>query len=464
MNSSALSELLTRVDLFKSDYDKLCPVQEPLMRKIWDKVHLEWNYHSNAIEGNRLTFGETRALLLSGETSSGKTYAEHRDIRGHDKAILFVREALIGNEEVSERLIRDLHKILMVEEHFVEAITSEGQKTHKKIVPGEYKSEPNCVEIGGKKKLYCLPQFVVPKLHELLQWYKKKRKDGKDPGILVASIFHHRFTEIHPFDDGNGRLARLLLNFVLMQYSYPPVVLSVRDREQYVEALRAADASPDDTYQLTSLIGQSMLASLDLHIRGARGENIEDITDLDKEMVLLRHELEKRPEPEPRSPHALAKCFEHSLIPLAIRMSSKLSEFDGYFTSSEIRIRGGVVQQLNTSLQLRKDIEKTMKLAELPDFLRHLAATERVTVQSLEIVLTWREFKKGGLNIFDYHTSVHIEFDSLKFKVAAGRDSGTPKTIEQWYQHELGEDGIRDLVDALRKNFLDRIKQAIRNR
>ena len=95
------------------------------------KFRLDWNYHSNAIEGNSLTLGETRSLLLHGLTAEGKPLRDHLDIKGHNEAILGLEEVVHDTRPLTEQFIREMHQVLLGEEHYKPAYAASGQR----IVP-----------------------------------------------------------------------------------------------------------------------------------------------------------------------------------------------------------------------------------------------------------------------------------------------------------------------------------------
>jgi hypothetical protein len=107
--------------------------------------------------------------------------------------------------------------------------------------------------------------------------------------VVLAALFHHRFVEIHPFDDGNGRMTRLLTNLILMRAHYPSVVIKQQDRGTYYLTLSQADAG--DSQPFIEFIAENVLAALTLYLKGARGESLEEPSDLDKELALFKVEL-----------------------------------------------------------------------------------------------------------------------------------------------------------------------------
>jgi len=117
------NELVAQADALKVEIDKLRPLKPEVEHRIMQKFRLDWNYHSNAIEGNSLTLGETRAFLLEGLTANGKPMKDHLDIKGHDDLITFLELFIQRKETLTEAAIREMHKILLKEPYEVDAIT-----------------------------------------------------------------------------------------------------------------------------------------------------------------------------------------------------------------------------------------------------------------------------------------------------------------------------------------------------
>ena len=437
MNSNSLLQQLQQIDARKAEWDRLQPVAADRLQKINRKIRLEWNYNSNAIEGNRINLGETRALITQNITPAGKSFEEVRDIQGHDRAITLVYDWIARKQRLSEIAIRDLHSVLLVEEHEVEAQTESGAKTRKLVRLGRYKEEQNFVAVGGRRVLYTLPQDVTAEMDKLLTWYRDETSRGTHP-VIITSVFHHRFTRIHPFDDGNGRLGRLLLNFILMEQNYVPLILPVSEREAYIAALRAGDANEDALTQLTLFIAGAELAALELHCRGARGENVDEITDLDKEVLMLKQQFNLEDEPLVKTRETLTDCLHHSVFPLLNRTVQKLSEFDEFFREAQISVNVDNAGGQKTPDEIVHTIE--------------LMLHEKQTINRIELTFDWRNFKKGGLNIFDHQVGLSFFFQDLKWMVSSPR-------IERLYQQQLSEDDIRKIVDTLRRDVLNAIQQ-----
>lgn len=290
---SVLLELLTKLDELKKEIDKFHPLPVDVEERIMQKFRLDWNYNSNAIEGNALNYGETVAFLMHGITAHGKPLKDYLDIKGHNEAINYLRNIVRNKEELTEAVIRELHKTILVESYEIDAVTTDGKPTKRTVTPGAYKTQSNHVKTAtGEMHYFATPEETPAKMEELMIWYRKTREDKEVHPVILAAFFHHQFVSIHPFDDGNGRTARLLMNLILMQSNYPPVVIKTKDKNNYYLALSQADAG--DTSPFVEYVANALIHSEDIYLKGARGENIDETDDVDKEIELIKREIESQ--------------------------------------------------------------------------------------------------------------------------------------------------------------------------
>ena len=251
---------------------------------------LDWNYHSNAIEGNTLTLGETRAFLLHGITAKGKPFRDYLDIKGHNEAIAYLEDMVRGQELLTEAAIRELHRILLVEPYEVDAITSAGWPTRRRIAIGQYKTAPNHVRTStGEIHYYATPEETPAMMGDLMGWFRRETERGELHPLVLAATFHYRFVAIHPFDDGNGRMARLLMNLVLMQRGFVPIVIKLESRADYLLALEKADVGELEDFVV--LVGEELIRSLELYLRAARHESLEEPGEFEQRVVRLHEQM-----------------------------------------------------------------------------------------------------------------------------------------------------------------------------
>ncbi len=270
-------EILKKVEQLKAELDSLRPLDAEVEARIMQKLRLDWNYHSNNIEGNSLTFGETKALILFGITAQGKPLKDHFEITGHNEAINWVLDLVKGEAELTEVFIRELHTLILKESYFVEAITPDGKPTRRKIEVGKYKTQPNHVITStGETFYFATPEETPAKMQELVDWFRQEKLKAEVNPIILAALFHYKFIRIHPFDDGNGRVARILMNFILMQFDYPPVIIKTEDKENYYRVLTLADA--DQLEPFIEYIAATLKDSLETMIAGVKGKDL--VTEL----------------------------------------------------------------------------------------------------------------------------------------------------------------------------------------
>lgn len=202
-----------------------------LMKTIAQKFREEWTYHTNAIEGNRMTLQETSFFLREGLTAKGKTLREHFEVINHSEAVYYLQDA-IRDRELSVGLIKEFHAMLF-----------EGVKSWSaglKISPGAFKNQDNHVLTpSGEIHHYTSAVQVPIEMENLMEWYG--RQYNIEHPIVIAAEFHHLFVAIYPFQDGNGRVSRLCMNFILMKAGYPPAIIRQEERLDYYLALEQAD-------------------------------------------------------------------------------------------------------------------------------------------------------------------------------------------------------------------------------
>jgi Fic family protein len=237
--------LIETIDAEKAKLDAARPLPPHTLASLREKLMLEWTYHSNAIEGNTLTLRETK-VVLEGITVGGKSLREHFEATNHRDAILYVEEIVAKQEPLTEWQIRNIHSLVLKG-------IDEGEA-------GRYRQE-NVVIAGASTTP---PDFLhLPaEMAGLIDWHTQA---GPMDPVARAAELHTRFVKIHPFADGNGRTGRLLLNFELMKFGYPPAVIRKEDRLAYYDALDEACVS-GDYRAITRLVAEAVERSLHMYL------------------------------------------------------------------------------------------------------------------------------------------------------------------------------------------------------
>jgi Fic family protein len=211
--------LLPAIDRLKATLDAHRPLDPALVRNLYEDLLVRWTYHSNAIEGNTLTLHETK-VALEGITVGGKSLREHLEAVNHRDAILYLENLVHKDQPLTEWTIKSLHQLIL--------------KGIDDTNAGRYRSIN--VRIAGARHLPPDQVLIPEQMERLLKAHAEN--SGLHPVIRAARL-HSDFVKIHPFVDGNGRAARLLMNLELMKAGYPAAVLPVERRLAYYEALDA---------------------------------------------------------------------------------------------------------------------------------------------------------------------------------------------------------------------------------
>lgn len=237
------------IDKLKCRLDSLRPIHPEIMEIIDKKFKIDWTYNSNAIEGSSLSLQETSFFLQYGLTSKGKPLKDYLEAQNHAEAIDWLRDIIKEKKPITEGLIKELHALLFKGIDYI-WVGPPDIRVKKKISPGKYKTEPNYViTLEGEIHYYCEPIRVPEEMEKLV----KMINNSLYHPVELSARAHYKLVAIHPFDDGNGRVARLLMNLILMKYGYVPVVIKQENREDYYKALMKADAGEmDDFIQLVA--------------------------------------------------------------------------------------------------------------------------------------------------------------------------------------------------------------------
>lgn len=240
------SRLLARLNHKKALLDALRPLPSAAVRRLREQLTVEWTYHSNAIEGSTLTLRETQLIIETGLTIGGKSLREHFEVINHKEAIEYVEALAAGVEPVNAFHVRQIHKLVMTGIDDANA--------------GQYRNLP--VRIGGARHQ---PPESWEISHLMTQWSEWLHSDALAlHSVERAALAHHRLAAIHPFIDGNGRTARLVMNLLLLRDGYAPTIILRENRAQYYRVLAQADAARETP--IANFVGRAVERSLNIYL------------------------------------------------------------------------------------------------------------------------------------------------------------------------------------------------------
>lgn len=253
----SIDDKLMRAETLKKKIDELMP------RKDWDdafftKVKLDFTYTSNKIEGNTLTYGQTIKLLKDFVTPKNAAPGELLDMINHQRIL----DNIFRNyrsQNLSEENIKELHRELMKD---IDQWADDGLYS-----PGQYKVFENMtVRSTGKIHTYLSPDKVEQVMEQLIRQTNEslKKIDSKNPdkhALTIATLFHQEFlNRIHPFSDGNGRIARLFVNLILLKNGYPPIFIKEINKDEYLKRFELSD---NDLNPMLDFMADRLIESLE---------------------------------------------------------------------------------------------------------------------------------------------------------------------------------------------------------
>ncbi len=222
---SAFKDILTEEDLLFLEKIRKDFTKEPkiTLENRYEAFSALFTYNSTAIEGNTLTLQETTRLLFQNIVPAGKSLREINEVLNHKKAFDYI---LSYKGDITKEFILELHKIVV-------ANTLEQHLNHQL---GRFRT----VQVFISRGMWFppKPEDVPAKMTNLLTWYSKNKK--KIHPLILASHFHTEFEKIHPFVDGNGRVGRLLINFILHKNKFPMINIPNAIKYKYYGSLEKA--------------------------------------------------------------------------------------------------------------------------------------------------------------------------------------------------------------------------------
>lgn len=240
------NEVLVSIAAKKKRLDELRPMAAQALVQLEHYYDLELTYTSNAIEGNTLSAVETTLVVEQGITIGGKPLKDHLEALDHYDAIHYMRELARQQTPLTESDVRNLHQLVM--------------RRSAPEMAGRYADLPRYVRTETGRHSFPAPVEIPALMGDLARWLSDAPNTPES-----AFAAHLRLVEIHPFNDGNGRTARLLMNLILIRAGYPPVAVRPEDRLEYIRSLQQAQAG-EGARRFDALLYRRLEATLDEYL------------------------------------------------------------------------------------------------------------------------------------------------------------------------------------------------------
>jgi Fic family protein len=410
----AIQNLLLRIDELQSKINSFGKFDEEILKKINYKFRLDWNYYSNAMEGNSLTKAETRSVMVDAILLEGKSFKDVQEMRGHDDVVLEILKIGKGELRLSEKRIKTIHKGIIFEnrDEFVNQV-------------GEWKSSNNhLINYRGEKFDFTDYSDVKDEMHQLLDWLNAEldklynnKMDAKHP-VLIAAEFHIKFIGIHPFYDGNGRTVRILSNLILVACGYPPVIIKSQEKENiYYKSLADIQGYGGGHDIFNSFFATKVIESQEIVLSALQGKDIDEENDLDKKIKLFEKEFEiidSEKEIKWNLNFDTVKQMYHDWIRnLIVEMVPVAQKFNKFYTDINHYISLNNIYNSNSfsDRSVSDLLEEIDQVFDKPANIKDFPNRE----MEWSISFQYGPFKKGGINTFSCYYSFRIKFEKTKY-------------------------------------------------
>ena len=236
-------KLHNRIIAKKQELNNHRPLSDKTVRKLVQKMEIEYTYNTNAIEGNTLTHRETQLVIREGITIAGKSLRDHLEAKNHPAAIRFIES--LKDQPLSVENIKKVHEII-----FYNILESAGLWRKGQVF------------VEGADFVPIPAPEIAQEMELLVKWLNDNQSELRP--IELASVFQHKLVLIHPFEDGNGRVARILMNLLLLKYGYPLTIIRTYDRRRYYNTLKKADNG--NLKPFVNFIARCVEESLDIYL------------------------------------------------------------------------------------------------------------------------------------------------------------------------------------------------------
>lgn len=443
-----LLELKNKIDKLRLELESLLPMKQEDQNRLNKKIRLEFNYNSNHIEGNTLTYSDTELLLYFGKSNGEHDKRELDEMEAHDVAFKLIQDWANDKErELNEVDIKQLNEIILVKPFWKEAITSDGQSTRRLIKVGDYKEFPNSVRLqNGEMFEYASPTDTPIKMKELFEWYNLNKRVLHP--IELASIFHHKFVLIHPFDDGNGRISRLVVNYILIKNNYPPIIIKSTDKKNYLFALNKADTGMMDDF--ISYMAKQLIWSFELYIKAVKGESIEENNDWEKELDLIKKR--GKDAPPHRTIEITFQRLKDSVFPLYEALNKKSKEkLDLMFMSHNFDCSTNNYNLININTR---------------EFNINYNNIDLVTVAQDQIIVfvkTYIRYKFDVENDFNVQIELDCMMRDYDYEFFFIDDNGKHILLNKKITEQLNNSDLEKIISDFGKKAVSMIKEKIEN-
>ncbi|MCB9187842.1 MAG: Fic family protein [Flavobacteriales bacterium] len=442
---------LNKIEELQKEIDRYGEFPKEVKDKIYYKLRLDWNYYSNSIEGGTLTREETRSVMSGVLNLKNKSNKDFREMDGHNRLVIDLFKLSKGEMRLAEGRIKDFHKQIMFDED-----------PEKDEQIGEWKEHNNEVINYRNEKITFAKVNEVPDLmHDLLNklnayldhYLKNPAKVEKHP-VEVAADFHVDFLTIHPFYDGNGRMARILSNLILIACGFPIFIISKDDKDAYNQLLSDIQAYGGDRNQFIEFVAERVMKTQEMILLALNGGDIEEEDDLDKEIELFKNQFKKEERLLVKSREHVFNLYNNSFKKL-INEFYKTLDKDFY----ELFVKSETHAYYNNGYSGNDPMKNLIfNMASLLD-----EENPSSDPKSISVGRTYNGFNSRKTSKFSAHANLDFQFNEFNYEITWRPHSREDMKVIKHYDEMINKDEQNSILRDIKKNLFEQIKQRTSN-
>ncbi|MBW4889331.1 Fic family protein [Mucilaginibacter sp. HMF5004] len=441
--------VIKEVNILRNQIDDIRPLSPDVEKRILDKLCLDWNYHSNAIEGNRLNYNETLTFLNTGVTVKGKPFQDHLDLRGHDDALHYLITLVKSGEPISEIDINVLHKMVLAESGNTRLVKQNELFALNRVLLTDL-DQTVAEALAGDSFHYSNNNDSSLKMQGLMDWYYQTSEHHSLHPLVIASLFHQKLIAINAFDETSGKMARMIMNFILMHHNYPPVIIKMEDRQTYYALTTNVGEEQDKKF--VDYVAEAMINSLNLYLDNPAETEIDDV---DKELALFVRDLRSKSLTKLKATgFEISNTVVQVIIPLMEHVLTKTALIEDFFDSTDKKVNMVYLKTARKPYDVEiKDIHFTNLMAE--KMIKPVLRPENKMMR-MEFNIHFRKFKTEERK-FDVRSTLFIKFDDYEYSLS---NYNNELEITKAYSERLSDEDI----NAINKTLIRDIKKYIQDR
>lgn len=446
-----VKQTLAEIAKLKDKLQTLLPYDKSHLQRMRQKFRFDWNFHANSLIGNSLSFQEVKSLLLFGVTAFNKPLEDHIAILSHNYLIKSAEKLAEQGIPLNEKLILEFHKLLFTENKRIDSIQFDDKDEADLFFwkAGQYKSIPNKMLTNtGEFIFFSAPEKTPQEMKFLMNWLIQELEKSEMDPVLVAIELHYKFLKIHPFDDGNGRLALILMNFILIQFGYAPVVISMEDKENYHKAFQQEDAGIENA--LLDFLSLKILVGLQNKYKILQGESLLEQNAIDQEITSFKMILNGNlNEPETKISAAnIQKLTVDVFTPLVALFLKKMSQFDDLYLEKKIDLQ-----------IILGEANKTITIENAKNFESQVLEAIEEGVGNINLTYKLLVFKHLKGQLKNHSSVLNFKLEKFQYQIELPEINFS---ITKKYDEALSDEEVLDLINRHVKNKLIKIKQTLK--